>query len=200
MVITSFNNLGPRTVQAGGFKLKRGSNSFTGFSTATVVGFEADTYLAGSAIKFPLGRAPVAGAAYHMRFDMVKTAACTSTPIAIVRFGTAGTVADTARLTFTFSAGTAAVDSGVFELWLHWRTVGTAGVAVGIMTLNHALAATGLTSGGTGGQEQKSVVSGAFDSTVANSFIGVSFNGGTTGANFVGTCSLVEAEMRNPLV
>lgn len=198
MVITSFNNLGPRVVQAGGFKLKSGSNSFTGFSTATVAaGYAADTYLAGSAVKFPLGRKPVAGAAYHARFDMVKTAAGTATPILILRFGTAGTVADAAILTFTFSAGTAAADSGVFELWAHWRTVGTAGVMVGVCTLNHALAATGLTSGGTGGQEQKSVVSAAFDSTVAASFIGLSFNGG---ASFSGTTSLVEAEMRNPLV
>lgn len=193
--IAGFNNLGPRVVLAGGFKLKTGAPTFSAFSTATVVGFEADTQLAGSSIKFALGRAPRAGIGYHVRFDMVKTAACTSTPIAIVRFGTAGTVADTARLTFTFSAGTAAVDSGVFELHAHWRTVGTASVMVGVMTLNHALAATGLTSGGTGGMEQKSVVSGAFDSTVANSFISVSFNGGTTGANFVGTCSLVQSEV-----
>jgi hypothetical protein len=132
-----------------------------------------------------------------MRFDMVKTGAGTATPIAIVRFGTAGTVADTARLTFTFTAGSAAVDTGIFELWAHWRTVGTSSVMVGVMSLNHALAATGLTTGGTGGQFQVSVVSSAFDSTVANSFIGVSFNGG---AAFDGTCSLVEAEMRNPLV
>lgn len=198
MVITSFNNLGPRVVQAGGFKLKSGSNSFTGFSTATVAaGYATDTQLAGSAVKFPLGRKPVAGAAYHMRFDMVKTAAGTAASTVIIRFGTLNTVADAAVLTFTFSAGTAVADTGMFELWAHWRTVGTTGVMVGVCSLNHALAATGLTSGGTGGQEQKSVVSSAFDSTVAASFISVSFNGG---ASFSGTSSLVEAEMRNPLV
>lgn len=194
----SYNNLGPRVAMAGGFRLKPGSNSFTGFSTASVAaGYAVDTYLQGSAVKFPAGRLPVAGAAYHARFDMVKTAAGTATPILVLRFGTAGTVADAAILTFTFTAGTAAIDTGMFEVWAHFRTVGTAAVMVGVAKLEHALAATGLSTAGAAGSAQFSVVSAAFDSTVANSFMGLSFNGGTS---FSGTSSLVEAEMRNPLV
>lgn len=193
----SYNNLGTRIATAGGFKLRPGSPSFTGFSTGTVAGYAADTLLVGSAIKFPVARAPVAGAAYHMRFDMTKTAAGTATPIVIVRFGTAGTVADTAILTFTFAVGTAAVDTGMFELWAHWRTVGTAGVLVGVCKLEHALAATGLTTTGASGSAQFSAVGAAMNTTVVNSFISVSFNGG---ASFAGTSTLVEAEMRNPLV
>lgn len=195
MAFASYNNLGPRVAYASGFKLKTGANSFRGASTADQTGFAADTYLAGSAIKFPLGRAPVVGASYHCRWDMVKTAAGTATPIVIVRFGTAGTVADTARLTFTFTAGSAAIDTGMFELWAHWRAVGASSVLTGVCSLNHALAATGLTTGGTGGQFQVAVTSSAFNSGVAGSYIGVSFNGGTS---FAGTNTLVQAEVTHP--
>jgi hypothetical protein len=199
MPIAGFNGLGPRVVTAGGFKLRAGAPSPVGFSTATIgpgVTFASDTYLTGSRIKFPLGRRPIAGAGYFCRFDMVKTAASTATPIINVRFGTAGTVADTARLVFTFGVGTAVVDSGIFEIWAHWRSVGATSVLVGVCRVTHALAATGLTTTGASGIGQLSVVSGAFSSIVDDSFIGVSFNGGTA---FDGTCSLVESEMRNPL-
>ena len=197
MAIASYNNLGPRVAMSGGWKLHPDANSFRGASTANQTGFAADTYLAGSAVKFPLGRSPVVGASYHLRFDMVKTAAGTATPILIIRFGTAGTVADTARLTFTFTAGSAAADTGMFEVWAHWRVVGASSVLTGVASLNHALAATGLTTGGTGGQFQVAVTSSAFDSTVAASYIGASFNGGTS---FAGTNTLVQAEVTHPLV
>ena len=167
------------------------------FSTGTVSGgYATDTLVAGTAITFPSGRPPVAGCTYHARFDMVKTAAGTATPLIYVHFGTAGTVADAAIITHTFTAGTAAADTGTFEIWAHFRTVGsgTSAVLVSVCSVNHALAATGLTSGGTGGQFQTAVVSSGFDSTVANSIISVSFNGG---ASFSGTCTLAEAELRN---
>ena len=170
------------------------------FSTGTVnTGFEADKYLVGSGITIPSGRPPVAGATYHCRFDMVKTAACTSAIVITVRFGLLGTTADAAILQFTLGVGTAAIDTGMFEIWAHFRTVGatTTAVLVGVCSVNHALAATGLTTTGTGGFGGFPLVSSGFDSTVANSILGVSFNGGTTGANFVGTNTLVEAEWRN---
>lgn len=171
------------------------ANNKGAFSTATVTPFATDTYLAGSACAFPTG-GPIAGATYRLVFDMTKTAAGTATPILVVRVGTAGTVADTAILTFTFAAGTAAVDNGMFEVSVHFRTVGsgTSAVLVGVAECRHALAATGLTATGASGWAGLPVVSSGFDSTVAGSIIGASFNGG---ASFAGTCVLVEASLRS---
>lgn len=163
--------------------------SLAGVATA----FAVDTYLDGSPILMP-PQGPKAKSMYYLVFDMVKSAAGTATFIVTVRFGTAGSVADTARLTFTFPAGTAAADAGTFELWLHFRSIGAAAVAVGICRLVHALAATGLTTGGASGSSVQLITSGAFDSTVAGSILGVSINGG---AAFSGTNSLQQARAHN---
>ncbi len=160
-------------------------------STANQTGFAADTYLAGSSLTLPPGN-PRAKTTYQCRFDMVKTAAGTAAATVIVRYGTAGTTADTARLTFTWGAGTAAIDTGVFEVIAHWRNVGASSVLVGYCRVTHHLAATGLVATGASGTGILLVTSGAFDSTVANSIIGVSFNGG---ASFSGTNSVVQSEL-----
>lgn len=162
-------------------------------STANQTGFASDTYLAGSGILIPPGLVR-AGTMYHLIFDMVKTAAGTATPTINIRFGTAGTTADTSRLLFTFTAGSAAADTGIFEVWCHWRSVGASSVLVGVAQVRHQLAATGLTTGGTGGSFTVPVVSSAFDSTVPNSIIGASFNGG---ASFSGTNVLQQAKAFN---
>jgi hypothetical protein len=165
-------------------------------STATVsAGYSSDTYLAGSSIGIPTSGF-LAKARYSCKFDMVKTAAGTATFVVVVRIGTAGTTADSAILTFTFTAGTAAVDTGMFEVVCHFRTVGsgTSAVLVGVAELRHALAATGLTTLGASGQAQIAVVSSGFDSTIAATIIGISVNGG---ASFSGTNTLVQAELRS---
>lgn len=160
-------------------------------STANQTGFAADTLLTGSAISIPTSLVRV-GTTYKLLFDMVKTAAGTATPIISVRFGTNGTTADTARLTFTFGAGTAAIDTGIFEVWVHFRSVGATGVAVGMARCTHHLAATGLTSTGASGTGIILVTSASFDTTVANSIISASFNGG---ASFSGTNTVVQSQM-----
>lgn len=162
-------------------------------STANQTGFSSDTYLAGSSLTIPTGKQVAMGFSYHLIFDMVKTAAGTAAAVLNIRFGTAGTTADTARLTFTFTAGDANADTGTFEVWAHFRTVGsgTSAVLVGVAQCRHQLAATGLTTGGTGGSFTIPVTSGGFDSTVASSIIGASFNGG---AAFSGTNTLVQAK------
>jgi hypothetical protein len=160
-------------------------------STASA-GYAADTYLVGSAVPVPLGGF-VNGMRYVCTFDMVKTAAGTATPTVIVRIGTVGSTADAAILTFTFAAGTAAVDTGTFVVSAHFRLAGTAAVLAGTCECRHALAATGLIATGASGQGQLAVVSSAFDATPANTFIGVSFNGG---ASFSGTNTIVEAELK----
>jgi len=161
-------------------------------SPANQTGFAADTYLVGSSIPVPPSGF-VNGMRYVCTFDMVKTAAGTATPIVVVRIGTLGTTADAAILTFTFGAGTAAVDTGTFVVTAHFRLAGTAAVMAGTCEVRHALAATGLTATGASGQGQIAVVSSAFDCTPANTFIGVSFNGGTS---FAGTNTIVEAELK----
>ena len=155
-------------------------------------GFATDTYLTGSSIAIPSG-ALKAGTRYHLIFDVSKTAAGTATPVITIRFGTNGTTADTARLTFTFLAQTAAADIGTFEIWVTVRSVGsgTSAVLQGTAQCRHRLSTTGLQNQpGTTLQ----ITSGGFDSTVANSIIGASVNAGASAA---WTVQLVQAELLN---
>jgi len=163
----------------------------TNHSTANQTGFASDTYLTGSGIAIPPGLVR-AGTTYHLRFDMVKTGAGTAAPVLSIRFGTAGTTSDTAQLTFTFGAGTANADTAVFEMWAHWRNVGASSVLVGVCACTHLLAATGMISTGASGAGILVVTSGAFNSAVASSIIGASFNGG---ASFSGTNVLVQSRL-----
>lgn len=154
--------------------------------------FAADTYLAGSAILLPRSQ-PRIGTTYRCRFDMVKTAAGVAAFAINVRFGVNQTTADAARLTFTFGAGTAAIDTGIFEVFVHFRSIGAAGVIAGMARCTHHLAATGLISTGASGTGIiTNQVSAGFDTTVASSFIGISVNGG---AAFSGTNSIVQARL-----
>jgi hypothetical protein len=155
-------------------------------------GFAVDTYLTGSDIVIPNNSLKV-GSRYHLIFDVSKTALGTATPIIYVRFGTNGSTADTARLTFTFLNQTAAADIGTFEVWVIFRTIGsgTSAVIQGSARCTHRLQITGL-------QNLPSptlqVTSSGFDSTIANSKIGVSVNGGSSAA---WTIKLVQAELSN---
>lgn len=163
-----------------------------GFGTATSAAFASDTYLSGSKCAVGVG-SNVVGASYYAMFDMVKTAAGVATPTVIIRWGTAGAIGDSARITFTFGAGTAAADTGTFEVWAVIRTAGASGVLTGVCRCCHALAATGLTATGAAGVGIILAASSAFDMTVANSFIGISFNGG---ASFSGTNQLQVGEWK----
>jgi hypothetical protein len=165
-------------------------------SSATVsAGYATDTLLAGSSILLPSG-ITVAGVQYEVVFDMVKTAAGVATPIINLRFGTAGTVADASICTMTFAAGTAAADTGKFTVvgTLRSAGAGTSAVMVGSTMVNHALAATGLTTTGASGTGQITTVGGGFNSTTTNSYLSVSFNGG---ASFSGTNNFVQARLYN---
>lgn len=164
------------------------------YSVANQTGFAADAYLLGSNVKMPQGLAKI-GTIYRLKFDMVKTAAGVAAATLVLRFGTAGAIGDAALITFTFGAGTAAIDTGIFEVRAHFRAVGAAtAVLVAMVQLNHHLAATGLTATGASGTGILLGVSGTFNSTVANSFLGASFNGG---AAFSGTNTIVQAEAVN---
>lgn len=165
------------------------------YSTGNQTGFAADTYMAGSNCAVPSSLLQ-AGSMYYCCLDMTKTGAGTATPIFVVRFGTAGTTADAAILTFTFAAGTGVIDTGIFEIWAHMRTVGsgTLAVMVGQARCTHHLAATGLTTTGASGIGIILVTSSGFNSTTASSIVGVSFNGG---ASFSGTNTVVQSRLFN---
>lgn len=151
-----------------------------------------DTYLTGSSIAIPANSLKV-GTRYHLIFNVSKTAAGVVAPIINVRFGTNGSTADTARLTFTFLAQTAAIDVGTFEIFVTFRTVGsgTSAVMQGVGRVQHSLSTTGLQNLPS---KVLTVTSAGFDSTVASSIIGVSVTPGTSAA---WTVQQVQAELQN---
>lgn len=160
------------------------------WNTADVVASAADTYLTGSSLVIPQHLLQ-AGATFKWRLVMTKTAAGTAAPVWNIRVGTLGTVADTARLTFTGAAQTNVVDTGFVEISAVLRNTGAAGVLAGGLNLVHNLAATGFAT-------LASVVaqstSAGFDTTVAGLIVGLSVNPGTSG---VWTHQVVVAEMSN---
>ena len=151
------------------------------------------TRLIGSGILIPAGSLKI-GTRYHFILEISKTdTTSTATPIFVVEFGTGNASTDADILTFTFLAQTAAADKGTCEIWVTFRTVGsgTSAVIAGCAQMRHRLSITGLqnlvcTTLG--------VVSSGFDSTVANSYIGVSVNVGTS-ATWV--CNVAQAELEN---
>jgi hypothetical protein len=182
------NSLSPAAlafIDEAGDVARIGAGWATGATAATGGGFAADTYMPGTKIDVVTVGSWKAGMVYRALFDMVKTAAGTATPILTLRMGTAGTTSDAAILTFTFTAGTAAIDTGIFEVIAEFRSVGTgtAAVVAGVARCEHALAATGLTALGAAGTGIIPLASSGFNSETSN-IIGLSFNGG---ASFVGT-------------
>lgn len=160
--------------------------------TTPGAGFAADTYVVGSSVAIP-ATGLQAGTRYHMFFEVSKTAAGVATPILNIRFGTNGSTADTARCTLTFTAQTAATDTGTFEVWVTFRTVGS-GTAAVMQCVSQRLHGASVTGFGNLVSETQKATSGGFDSTVASSIVGVSANGGASAA---WTISLVQAELSN---
>jgi hypothetical protein len=125
---------------------------------------------------------------------MVKTSAGTQAPVITIYWGTNGSTADTSLGTITFGVGTGAVDTGIFEVWVVFRTIGT-GTSATILAnarCTHHLAATGLTTTGASGTGIIiNGVSSGFNSSGTTNYMGLGFNGGTS---FVGTCTQVLGE------
>jgi len=165
-------------------------NSPIASSVADQSGFAADTYLAGSAIAIPAGGWRAQGQ-YRCVWEFEKSAAGTAAMVVTLRIGTLGTTADAVLCQFTFGAGTAAADIGLFELFASFRTVGASGVVQGVLKAAHNLATTGLFNNGT--NWIINTLSGSVDISAATT-IGVSVNGG---ASLVGTARLVQARLHN---
>jgi hypothetical protein len=166
-----------RIIDANGLeKTSTAGRPFGVATTAQIASHSADTYYLG----LPTAGRIQAGSWFRWQFRANKGGG-TATPVYTIRFGTAGTTADTARVTMTGAAQTAVADEGYFIVDVAFRAVGASAVLVGQVALQHRLATTGFSVTATN-VFLTPVVSGTFDSTVANSIIGLSVNPGASGA------------------
>jgi len=126
------------------------------------------------------------------RLGATKTAAGTAVPTYNIRFGTGATITDVARITVTGVAQTAQTDAAFFDIVAVIRATGATTVAAGQVALMHANGVSGFKN-----DEGNSVIGGtstAFDSTPANTKVGLSINPGTAG---VWTFQVVASELAN---
>jgi hypothetical protein len=137
------------------------------------------TYLTGSAITVPPSKLQI-GTMFTWTFDMTKTAAGVAASTFDICFGTAGTTADTARVSFTKPAGTAAVDVARVVIDAVVRgPLSASGVVVGKFHMTHNLAATGHALIPC---VDVVTISSGFDVTVASLFVGVCITSGAADA------------------
>jgi hypothetical protein len=188
----------PTTAGTAGYNFRSDGTNFstypmqiTNSSTANLTTSTSDIYLTGSNCVVTAGDFKAKGQ-YRCTFDMAKTAG-TGAIVISVRVGTLATTGDAAVLTFTFGAGTSVADSGLFDVWVTFRTVGsgTSAVVVGSAKCVHTLATTGLINNANVWPIVGTVSSGFASNTATN--IGVSFNGSTA---FAGTNTLVQAQLQ----
>lgn len=172
----------PGSQQGSGRRVKNSS------ATAQAIAAATRTYLAGSALKVPVGGLKV-GDIFRWVFSMTKTAAGTATSTIDIAVGTAGTTADTARVSFTKPAGTAAIDEARVVVEAVVRSVSATGVVVGILNLTHNLASTGHAQVPS---VNLATVSAGFDNDDEELYFGLCL---TTGASDDITVNVVQAEL-----
>ena len=118
-------------------------NSAAGATGGQPIDAELRTYITGSNVAITAGRIAV-GTLLRWRFGMTKTGAGSATSTIDIAFGTAGTTADTARVSFTKPAGTAHADEGFVEIEATVTAVGaTTGVVTGEFRMIHNHASQG---------------------------------------------------------
>ena len=101
------------------------------------------TYITGSNLSFVAGSLKI-GTILRWVIDLTKDANGSATSTFDICFGTAGTTSDTARVSFTKPAGTAAADCGRVVIEAVVRgPLSASGVVAGHFTMTHNLAATG---------------------------------------------------------
>jgi hypothetical protein len=168
--------------------VRGGTNNFSIASQAPAAATR--TYLAGSNLSVPTNKLQV-GTVLRWKFNMTKTAAGIAASTIDVAVGTAGTTADTARLSFTKPAGTAVIDEAWVDVICTVRSIGATGVMVGEFVMVHNLAATGHAVIPV---VVANAVSAGFDVTVSNLIVGLCL---TTGAADVITIQMMQAEAFN---
>jgi len=159
-------------------------------TTSQTISAATRTYIAGSAINVPLTRLKI-GTTFRWKFNIRKTAAGTAASTFDIAFGTTGTTTDTARVSFTKPAGTAAADEGFIEIMAICRgPLSASGIVVGEFSLIHNLASTGHA---TIPCVVVNTVSSAFDVTTPT-YVGICI---TSGASDAITIEQVTAEVWN---
>jgi hypothetical protein len=168
------------------------SGQLQNFSTASQApAATTRTYITGSKITVPKSKLQI-GTMFRWRFNMTKTGAGTATSTIDIAVGTAGTTADTARVSFTKPAGTAVIDEGWCEVHCICRgPLSASGIFVGQFIMTHNLSATGHAVIPC---VVVNTVSSAFDVTVADLFVGLCITTGTADAI---TIQMVTAEAVN---
>lgn len=145
------------------------------------------TYLVGSALAIPASGLKV-GTKLSWTFNMTKTAAGVAASTFDIAVGTLGTVADTAQVSFTKPAGTAAADEAWVDIEARVQSVSATGVVLGEFAMTHNLAATGHAQIPS---VNVNAVSGAFDNTGNALIVGLCI---TTGAADAISIAFMEAE------
>jgi hypothetical protein len=168
--------------------VRGGTNNFSTASQAPAAATR--TYITGSNLSVPTNKLQV-GTILRWKFNMTKTGAGIAASTIDVAVGTAGTTADTARLSFTKPAGTAVIDEAWVDVICTVRSIGATGVMVGEFIMVHNLAATGHAVIPV---VVVNAISAGFDMTVANLIVGLCI---TTGAADVITIQMVQAEALN---
>lgn len=168
--------------------------SFTGVTNYSVASqappAATRTYITGSALPVPVNKLQV-GTCLEWTFNMTKTAAGTASSTFDICFGTNGTTADTARVSFTKPAGTADADQATVTIKAVVRSIGATGVVVGNFEMTHNLASTGHAVIPC---VNVVTVSAGFDMTVANLIVGLCI---TSGAADAITIEMVQAKAWN---
>ena len=156
----------------------RNISIFNNSTAPQVIPAATATYLTGSNISTANIKA---GSIVNWDIAVLKTAAGVAPPIFTVRFGTAGTTADATLLTFTGSAQTAVADGGLFSIKCIFKTIGTgtAAVLTGHYTLMHNAQIVGLSTLPVNFAFQTSA---GFNSTLANTKLGVAVDSGAAAA------------------
>jgi hypothetical protein len=169
----------------------RGSEISNFSTTSQAPAATTRTYITGSAIAIPSGKMQI-GTCFRWTFNMTKTGAGTATSTIDIAVGTAGTTADTARVSFTKPAGTAVIDEAYCEIVAVCRgPLSASGIFSGEFFMVHNLQITGHAVIPC---VVVNTISSAFDVTVANSIVGICI---TTGASDAITIQQVTAEAWN---
>lgn len=165
-------------------------NYLSNFSTVAQTPAAATrTYITGSAITVPTSGLKI-GTCFRWTFNVTKTGAGTAASTFDIAFGTAGTIADTARVSFTKPAGTAVIDEGKIVIEAIVRgPLSASGVVVGEFTMTHNLQITGHMVIPCC---NVNTISGTFDVTTAGMKAGVCITSGASDAISIQMC-LAEA-------
>jgi hypothetical protein len=153
-----------------------------------VIGASVTAYITNSDLHISAGRPLKVGTVIRWHVTFNKTAAATAAMTFDIRVGTAGTTADTSRLSLSTGTQSAVIDNGEIEAAITVRSISASGVIHARMQFMHDLVSTGLGNQQTHNAE---ATSATFDTTATNLVFGLSL---TTGASHSITIKSVVAE------